>query len=153
MHPLDFAMQLELEGKAFYLEQAQRIEDSHLKHVFEELADDEEKHYQLLRQIKESGSYDYVESTILERVSSIFPEPGQETSTEKYGSYVAIYEQAIKFEEQAINLYGELARQAKSDRERETFLVLVREEKGHRTALRRILQFLQRPEEWYPYLT
>lgn len=153
MHPVDFAMQLELEGKEFYLKQAQLIEDSHLKAVFEELAADEEKHYQLLKKIKESGSYDYVESTLLDRVPSIFPTIDQGTSAEKYQSYVVIYELAIKFEEQAIDLYEELARQAKSERERETFLMLVREEEAHKTALWRILQFLQRPEEWYPYLT
>lgn len=152
MHPLDFAMQLELEGKQFYLSQAELIEDQHLRAVFMELAADEEKHYQLIKKIKDSSQYDYVSSTILERTPSIFPDKGSKLDPETYRSYVAIYEQAISFEEKAIDLYGELARQAKTDRELEVFLLLEREEEAHRTLLWRILQWLQRPEEWYPYL-
>ncbi len=153
MNPLEFAMQLELEGKEFYLNQAKLMEDSQLKEVFEGLAEDEEKHYQLLKQIKESGVYDYVESTIPEHAGSIFTEPdNSKLPEEKYSSYVAIFQQAMEFEVKAIDLYGDLARQAKSESERNAFLMLEREEEAHRSLLWRILQFLQRPEEWYPYL-
>lgn len=152
MHPLDFAMQLELEGKEFYLKQAAQLEDAHLSAVFEELAQDEEKHYQLLKQIKESGLYDYVESEILERVPSIFAEPAVRAAPEKYTSYVEIYRQALEFEQRAVDLYSELARKAASQREREVFFLLEREEEVHRTIIQKILQLLQSPEQWYPYL-
>lgn len=143
MHPLDFAMQLELDGREFYLKQAELIEDEHLRQVFHELAADEEKHYQLLTQIKESGLYDYTASDILERVPSVFPQPEQgKLRAEEHSSYVTIYEQAIAFEEKAINLYSELASTAQSDLERDTFLMLEREEETHRSTLWKILQWL-----------
>jgi rubrerythrin len=150
---LDFAMQLELDGKAFYLAQAEKMEDLTLKVILEELALDEERHYQFVKQIKESGIYDYEGGTIIDRQPDIFPSPGQERlEKEKYSSYIAVYEQAIEFEEKSRDLYGDLAREAKSDGEREAFLMLQREEEAHRTLLWRLLQFLQRPEEWYPYI-
>lgn len=151
MHPLDFAMQMELEGKEFYLKQAGLMEDPLLSEVFQDLAADEEKHYQVLKQIKNSKVYDYVGSTTLKGVLSIFAEPPKIEQDKGFG-YIAIYQTAIEFEKKAINLYRELAKAALSELERETFLRLEREEEEHRITLWRILQFLQRPEEWYPYI-
>lgn len=151
MHPLDFAMEMELEGKKFYLEQADLMEDSLLKEVFVTLADEEEKHYQLLKKIKDSEIYDYVESMNLSRELSIFTKPPK-IAEDKNVSYITIYQEAIELEKKAINLYRELAQKAGSDSERNIFLRLEREEEIHRRTLWEVLQFLQRPEEWYPYI-
>ncbi len=128
------------------MKQASLMEDSSLREIFEGLARDEEKHYQLLKQIMDSGIYDYAGSGFVPTNANIFGEPV------KNANYVTIYQQAVDFEEQAIDLYSDLARQTTSEREKETFLMLVREEEGHRDLLRRILELLQRPEEWYPHL-
>lgn len=97
--------------------------------------------------------YDYVGRTVIEQEPNIFKDPGKDgLSKETYASYITIYEQAIEFEEKSIDLYGELARQAKSEGERDAFRLLEREEEVHRALLWRILQLLQRPEEWYPYI-
>lgn len=146
MHPLDYAMQIEQNGKEFYLKQAGLTEDSAFREIFEGLARDEEQHYQLLKQIKESGIYDYSGSTFVPRDTKIFGEPVNNSN------YIAIYQQAVEFEEQSIDLYSDLAHQAISEQEKQTFMMLVREEEGHRNLLRRVLELLQRPEEWYPHL-
>lgn len=146
MHPLDYAMQIEQSGKEFYLKQASLMEDFAFREIFEGLARDEEQHYQLLKQIKDSGVYDYAGSDFTPGDAKIFAEPMKNTN------YITIYQQAVEFEEQAIDLYSDLARQAVSEQEREAFLMLVREEEGHRNLLRKTLELLQRPEEWYPHL-
>lgn len=146
MHPLDYAMQIEQEGKAFYLKQASMMEDSGFREVFERLAEEEEKHYQLLKGIKGSGLYETVASTTVERAKELF------SNSIKNPSYIAIYEQAIEFEEKSLDLYRKMAQEASSEREREAFLFLEREEKGHRALLMRTLQWLKSPEEQYPYL-
>ena len=146
LHPLDYAMEVELQGKEFYLKQASVTEDSAFREIFEGLAKDEEKHYQLLKQIRDSGVYDFKESRVTDRVETIFDAPVNSSS------YIAIYQQALEFEEKAIDLFGELARKATSQQERDVFLMLEREEEGHKTLLWRILQLLQRPEEYYSNL-
>lgn len=146
MHPLDYAMQIEQEGKAFYLKQASMMEDSGFREVFERLAEEEEKHYQLLKGIKGSGLYETVASTTVERAKELF------SNSIKNPSYIAIYEQAIEFEENSLDLYRKMAQEASSEREREAFLFLEREEEGHRALLMRTLQWLKSPEEQYPYL-
>lgn len=146
LHPLDYAMEIELQGKEFYLKQASVMEDSAFREIFEGLAKDEERHYQLIKQIRDSGVYDYAERKVIDRVETIFAAPINSPN------YIAIYQQALEFEEKAINLYGELARKATSERERDAFLMLEREEEGHKALLWKTLQFLQRPEEYYPHL-
>ncbi|HHT67688.1 MAG TPA: ferritin family protein [Firmicutes bacterium] len=154
MHPLEYAMQIEVQGKEFYLKQASLMEDSGFREIFEGLAADEEKHYELLKQMKDSGLYDYEGSQMSDRAPLLFIDSSskEKIPQEKRPSYITIYQQAVEFEEKSIDLYGELAREATSEREREVFLTLEREEEGHRAVLWRVLEFLQRPEEYYPYL-
>lgn len=146
MHPLEYAMQIELQGKEFYLKQASAMEDSAFREIFEGLAKDEEKHYQLLKQIRDSGVYDYEGAKIADSAETVFAAPAHGAN------YIAIYQQALEFEEKTIDLYGELARKATSERERDAFLMLEREEEGHKALLWKTLQLLQRPEEYYPHL-
>lgn len=152
MHPLEFAMQMELEGKEFYLQQAQRVEDASLKELFQALAADEEKHYEVIRQMQDSGRYDFQETTILTAADSVFAAylEGHEPPPT---SYLEIYNLAIEFEEKAAALYNELAVKAGCSRERELFLKLAQEEETHRKILWNLRELLQRPEEWYPYLS
>lgn len=146
MHPMDYAMQIEQEGKAYYLKQASLMEDSGFREVFERLAEEEEKHYQLLKQVKGSGVYETVASTTVERAKEFF------ANSVKDPNYIAIYEQAIALEEKTLDFYRKMAQEATSEREREAFMFLQREEQGHRDLLERTLQWLKSPEEQYPYI-
>jgi len=148
LNPLDYAMEIELQGKEFYLKQASSAEDSSLREAFEGLAKDEEKHYELLKQIRDSGVYDFKDRKVSDPVEIIFDNPVEEAKA----NYIAVFQRALEFEERAINLYGEMAKKATSQREREAFLMLEREEEGHKDLLWRTLQLLQRPEEYYPNL-
>jgi len=151
VHPLDFAMAMELEGKEFYLKQAQNVAGSQLEHLFRALADDEEKHYKFVKQMKESGLYDLEETTILTMADSIFAQPLAK-GTKIPESYLEIYDMAIEFEEKAIELYRDLAAKAQKSKEKEVFMKLAKEEETHKTILSKLQELLRRPEEWYPYL-
>lgn len=146
MHPLDYAMEIELQGKKYYLEQAALMGDSGLREIFQGLAEDEERHYQFVKQMKESGLYEYQERIRSYDVAEIF------TGAVKDANYIQIYQQAVDFENRAVELYAELAQDAATEGEREAFRMLVREEESHREILQRVLDTLQRPEEYYPHL-
>ncbi|NMB20700.1 MAG: ferritin family protein [Firmicutes bacterium] len=146
MNPLDYAMQIELQGKEYYLEQASLMEDSALREILQGLAADEERHYQFVKQIKESGLYDYQERIMDYDVTEIFE------GAVKDPNYITVYQRAVEFENRAVELYRELARDAISDGEREAFQMLVREEEAHREVLQKVLDTLQRPEEYYSNL-
>jgi len=154
LHPLDYAMQVELQGKKYYVEQAALMEDSGFREIFQGLADDEERHYQFVKQIKQSGLYDYEGSTVSHNVADHVDDHMADVlgGGVSNPNYITIYQQALEFEDKSVDLYNELARDATSEGERAAFMMLVREEEAHRTLLRRVLQTLQRPEEYYPHL-
>ncbi|NLL47808.1 MAG: ferritin family protein [Firmicutes bacterium] len=141
--PLDYAMQIELQGKKYYLEQAALMEDSSFREIFQSLAADEERHYQFIKQIKESGLYEYQERIIEHDVAEVFGDAVENPN------YVKIYQKAVEFEDRAVELYNKLAQDARSEGEQAAFMMLVREEEAHRDLLQKVLDTLQRPEEYY----
>ena len=53
MDIFDFAMQMEEDGKYFYIELAEKVADKGMKSIFEMLANDELKHYHNIKEMKE----------------------------------------------------------------------------------------------------
>ena len=53
----DLALELEVDGKEYYLQQAEAIDDLQLKQLFTMLAEDEEKHYQIIKSMRDRGEY------------------------------------------------------------------------------------------------
>ncbi len=150
---LDIAMQNELDGKAFYLKHAESSHDPQTRQLFTSLADDEERHYQAILRMKELGKYDFEAKDPMAEAKRIFPPQtiNQEILEEKKG-YFEVYEMALDFEKKSIDIYSEMAHNAKSDEEKKAFLRLADEEESHRLIIWRILELLRSPEEWYPYL-
>ena len=52
MDILEFAMKMELDGKAFYDKHARRTSDNDLKRIFKLLSEEEERHYQFFKKSK-----------------------------------------------------------------------------------------------------
>ena len=77
MSIFEFAMQMELDGKAYYEELAAKTEVPQLKKVLLEMASDEQKHYNLFKAMNENEdtAYDSDQATkILASTSNIFEE-------------------------------------------------------------------------------
>ncbi len=150
---LDIALQNEEDGRAFYLKYADATKDRQTEKLFRSLAADEERHYQAILRMKELGKYDFETKDPMEDARKIFPPQtiDRETLDQKQ-NYLEAYEMALEFEKKSIAVYTEMAQNAGSDEEKKAFLRLVDEEESHRLIIWRLLQLLQRPEEWYPYL-
>ncbi len=150
---LDIAMQNELDGKQFYLKHAERSRDPQTKQLFNSLAADEERHYQAIQRMKELGKYDFEAKDPMAEAKRIFPpQTINEGILEEKKGYLEVYEMALDFEKKSIDIYSDMAKEAKTDEERKAFLRLADEEESHRLIIWRILELLRHPEEWYPYL-
>jgi len=55
MNAIDYALKLEKDGKAYYTKQAQCSEDIQLKKLFEMLANDEQRHYEIISGFKDKN--------------------------------------------------------------------------------------------------
>lgn len=149
---LEFAMQMELEGKEFYLKAAEAANNLQVKEVFQALAADEQRHYQVVKGMLESGNYQYDGSGATKDLKVVFVDELQLKQLKQDASEVEAYQLAIDFEIKSVELYQELATKARSNKEKEVFLKLAKEEEGHRLILWKLLELMRRSEEWYPYL-
>lgn len=72
MNVLDFAMKMELQGKAFYQNLADSASHPGLKTIFTGLAADEQKHYELFRDLKEGKGWSMSNSVMLDEAKTVF---------------------------------------------------------------------------------
>ena len=75
MNVFEYAMQMELDGKAYYEEAAEKVNSPELKKILLEIAGDEQKHYILFKAMKEGKDVEYIESessSIISSVKNIF---------------------------------------------------------------------------------
>ena len=62
MNVFEYAMKMEEDGRDYYLEHAEKISNPALKRVLVELAEDELKHYNTFKALRDAQSAEYKES-------------------------------------------------------------------------------------------
>ena len=73
MNVFDFAMKMEEDGKAYYEKMAGETSHGGLKTIFNRLAEDEQKHYDIFQELKTSGKVpDMQDTTVLEESKNVF---------------------------------------------------------------------------------
>jgi rubrerythrin len=149
---LDFAIQMELDGRMFYLKGAESTEDEALKKIFRKLADEEYRHYHIFKKLKDGDTAGAVAemkngAPSLSETQTLFKEmtdAGIDTlagDTER-----EIWAEARAVEEKTVKLYAEEAEKT-SDPERKRLLeMLADEERSHVYLIENILGFLKDPE-------
>ena len=152
MNVFDFAMKIELQGKAYYETLAASARLPGLNTIFTELAADEQKHYDVLRGLKEGKGWEMADSRVLEHARSVFSAllGNQETLTELQEGLDA-YRLALKIEADSVKLYEEMATKEENPETVRLYLTIANEEKKHYNIIDNICDFLLRPRyylEW-----
>ncbi len=149
MKHLEFAIEMELEGQRYYLEQAEIFQDSELKTIFLILADAEKEHAALLLRRKNEEPVILKEESILPGMKSIFRElPRFKEDEIKAAKQLDVYRFAALQEEKSIDLYQGMLEEVTDPRDKELFAFLVKEEKEHLILFEELVTMLTRPEEW-----
>lgn len=147
----DLALELELEGKQYYLSQAAATNDLELIKLFHMLADDEQKHYDIVKTLKEKNpkSSVYVSAKSVTEAKKIFADKvGAGFIFKAEVNRLEAYEHAINQEIESYKLYKNLAEQAETDEEKQLFNRLAKEERGHQIILENLLVLIRRPYDW-----
>ena len=77
MNAFEYAMNMELDGKKYYEEQAVAMADSALKRIYDELAGDEQRHYEIFKLLSEGGQADLeaaFRTNVLATTKNVFQE-------------------------------------------------------------------------------
>ena len=72
MNTLEYAIQMELDGRKYYLEQAQKNQDNALSKVFNLLAESEKEHAELLRKRLNEEEYALHEDSSTSKIKTLF---------------------------------------------------------------------------------
>lgn len=149
MNIFDFAREKEKYAEEFYRDRAARSPDKGLAEVFLLLADEEEKHYELIEKMQNEAPVELGETTVLADATAIFEKIRE--GTKKFGfdqAELELYKQAQQIEDNARKFYLEKADEVETPAQREIFHKLAEEEKKHYFLLDNIIEFVSRPQQW-----
>ncbi len=152
MNIIEFAMKMELDGKAFYEKNARNSDNEDLKKIFVLLAEEEEKHYHFFKALKE-GDSDEAKRIIsssassLKEVQNIFTEMSQSTEKKVFGvNEEATWMKAMEIEEKAESFYREKALEEKNAEQQKLLITIADEERNHVHMIDSILTYIKFPE-------
>lgn len=149
MNYLEFAINMELEGEKYYLEQAEKNKDNSLSTVFTMLAKDERNHAEILKKQVNKLPFELEGTKVMTKYKSIFD------GTEDLKSHINgikeqldVYRLALEKEKESIELYKKMLSETDNDDEKLLFRYLIEEEKLHYRIFDEIIEHVSRPKEW-----
>jgi rubrerythrin len=145
----EFAMQMEKDGRDFYLDLAKKTSNSGLKNILTMMADSEAKHYNVFLSMKKNDKTQYTADTeILTKVKNIFIKMKEEKEFDLDVSQVELYKNALEIEKKNQNFYIEKADEERDQSRKEIFLKIADEEKSHCVLLENMIGFVSQPDSW-----
>ena len=154
MDVFEFAMQMEKDGQAFYEKMAAQAENGVVKSILSELAEDEVKHYNIFKKLKEgdlSAADEMKGSTtnVLESAKNIFQKLAAGKPEMTFSSDVkATWLEAQKIEKKSEDYYREKAQEVDSDEVKGVLFLIADEEHKHWTLIEHVINFLDQPTQW-----
>jgi len=149
MNIIDYALQMEKDGEAYYRELAAEAEHSSVKQVFEVLADAEAEHYTAFMQMKQNQPVSQSEEQHIARIKTLFTEL-KESGVQNALSddQVAAYIKARDIERKSQETYTLKAEELTDPEQKDICLKIAEEEGKHYVILDNLVELLQRPATW-----
>ncbi|OHB90162.1 MAG: hypothetical protein A3D13_02175 [Planctomycetes bacterium RIFCSPHIGHO2_02_FULL_40_12] len=144
-----YAMQMELDGRNFYLDLAKKVNNTGLKNILTMMADSEAKHYNVILSMQRNDKTQFSADTeVLTNVKNVFMRMKEEKEFDVDVSQVEFYKKALKVEADSQKFYLERADEEKDSHRKEIFLKLADEEKNHCVLLENMIGFVSQPADW-----
>ncbi len=144
-----YAMQMEVDGRHFYLDMMNKTNNKGLKNILTMMADAEAKHYNVILDMQNNDKTEFSADTeVLTNVKNIFVKMKEEKDFDVDISQAEFYKKALKVEADTQKFYLERADEEKDPHRKEIFLKLAEEEKNHCVLLENIIGFVSQPADW-----
>ncbi|MFH1303391.1 MAG: ferritin family protein [Planctomycetota bacterium] len=152
MNIFDHAMKMETDGREYYLEHAKKQTSPALKKILLELADDELKHYNIFKALRDGASAEYKESEktrIIRTVKNVFDDLKAKKQDLSFPDDAkSVWEHAREVEKKAEEFYREKAAEITDDGQKKILNRIADEEHRHWVTMQNVIQFLERPNHW-----
>lgn len=152
MNIFEHCMQMELDGKTYYEESAEKVSSPELKRILLELASDEQKHYNIFKAMRDGVKAEYVESEatkIFTSVKNVFQKLKEENQQHEFAEDAkAIWEHARQVEKDSEAFYREKAEEIDDENNAKILHRIADEEHRHWVTMDNVIAFLDRPQTW-----
>ncbi len=149
MNVYDFAMKMELDGKSYYQKLAEKTKMPGLKNIFLQLAEDEQKHYDIFKGLKEKAPSAMAATTVLEKAKNVFEQLiAEKPSTAEIEGDVDGYRYAMKLEADSFRFYEDAASREQDSKVKELLLKIAGEEQKHFNILENVYDFVNAPNQY-----
>ena len=144
-----FAMQMELDGRHFYLDLAKKAKNAGIKSVLTMMAESEAKHYNVILDMQKNDKTEYSKDVeVLTKIKNVFSKMKEEKEIDVDVSQVEFYKKALEIEADSEKFYLERADEEKDPHRKDIFLTLANEEKGHCILLENLVNLVSQPDSW-----
>ena len=144
-----FAMQMELDGRHFYLDLAKKTKNAGIKSVLTMMAESEAKHYNVILDMQKNDKTEYSKDVeVLTKIKNVLSKMKEEKEIDVDVSQVEFYKKALEIEADSEKFYLERADEEKDPHRKEIFLTLANEEKGHCILLENLVNLVSQPDSW-----
>ena len=144
-----YAMQMEVDGRDFYLDMMKKTNNKGLKNILTMMADSEAKHYNVILDMQKNDKTEFsVDTEVLTNVKNIFMKMKEEKDIDVDVSQAEFYKKALKTEADARKFYLERADEEEDSHRKEIFLNLAEEERKHCVLLENMIGFVSQPADW-----
>ena len=145
-----YAMKMELDGRHFYLDLAEKTNNKGIKNILTMMAESEAKHYNIILSMQKNDKTQYSTDTeVLTEVKNIFERMKEEKKELDVDvSQVEFYKEALEVEIDSEKFYLERADEEKDPHNKQIFLTLAKEEKSHCILLENLVNLVSQPDTW-----
>ena len=149
MNIFEFAMKMELDGKAYYEKLASETSDNGLKAIFTGLAADELKHFETIQAIKTGSNWIMKESAVLASAKNLFEQLiSDKSSAAGLKKSLDGYQYARKIEADSVTFYEDAASKESNATARQLLLRIAGEEKEHYSILDNLYDYTLAPQNF-----
>jgi rubrerythrin len=154
MNVFEFAMKMEKDGQTYYEEHAAKETSPALKKIWQQLAKDEAKHYEIFRRMKDgeigaAAKISTLGTQILDTAKTIFEELAAKKQEFKFSRDVfEAWEKAQDVEIETEEFYRQKQQDEKDPQVKKAFGLLADEENKHVNLIEHVLDFLHEPKSW-----
>ena len=159
LQALKDAVQMEVDGRQFYLEAAKKVKSEGVREILEYLAEAEVYHIEKFKEIYQSLQKDPAWTENLAAFNPPQHQPyvcvlamAQEDQGTGGDDDLQALKTGIKMEECSIDYYTRLARETNIPLARRFFMSIAHEERGHYLTLMDMHNYLSDPADWF-YVT
>ncbi|MHC4123503.1 MAG: ferritin family protein [Planctomycetota bacterium] len=149
MDIFEFALEKEKISQDYYRKLSDRVQNKGLEKIFDMLAGEEEKHYQIISKIRSDSGVEFAQTNVLCAAKGVFIKMHESMENFDFDiSETELYKKAQQIEKNARDFYLQKAKEIAKPEQKGIFLRLAEEENKHYFLLDNIINFICRPENW-----